>query len=561
MPGSGATLGRMSRAVAAALALLTAGTLLLRTGILDSGYWIDEAITVGIASHELGDIPRLLRLDGSPPLFYLLLHGWMAVAGSGEAATRSLALVFALAAVPVSWWAGSAAFGRRAGALAAIGAAGCPFLTYYAQEARMYSLVAVLSVLACASFVLAFVHGRRRHLWLLGLWCVLLLYAHNWALFLLAGLAAAWLWLWHEGRVGARDGALLAGGVALLYAPWLPSLLFQASNTAAPWASRPSALSLMGIPGVLFGFVALPLLALAAGAALGRGRPPEGARLLGLVAAVAASLAFLGSQLEPAWAPRYFAVLFGPLLLALAAVLARGAGWTWVALAGVVAIWLASGPAPAKSNVRTVATTVAPALRPGDLVVSTPPEQVPVLYRYLPGGLRFLTPLGPVVGPAADGLARRRGADAGRHGGAGARAAGGRAPARPPHPAGHARRPAPVAGAVEPRGAQPHARVARLAAREPAPAPARPRPALDLAAATERGADASCSRHCRGESSAARPPRRVDLERRAPPAGPGRPAALRARARAGARRSRRSSTASPTGGCPPTSRAPSRPPS
>ena len=40
---------------------------------------------------------------------------------------------------------GSALFGRRAGALAAMGAAGCPFLTYYAQEARMYSLVAVLS--------------------------------------------------------------------------------------------------------------------------------------------------------------------------------------------------------------------------------------------------------------------------------------------------------------------------------------------------------------------------------------------------------------------------------
>jgi hypothetical protein len=44
-------------------------TLLLRTGILHSGYWIDEAITVGIASHGAGEIPGLLRLDGSPPLF------------------------------------------------------------------------------------------------------------------------------------------------------------------------------------------------------------------------------------------------------------------------------------------------------------------------------------------------------------------------------------------------------------------------------------------------------------------------------------------------------------
>ena len=105
----------MSRAVATALAILTAGTLLLRTGILDSGYWIDEAITVGIASHDVRDIPDMLRLDGSPPLFYLLLHGWMALAGTGEAATRAPALLFALLAVPVSWWAGTAVFGPPRG--------------------------------------------------------------------------------------------------------------------------------------------------------------------------------------------------------------------------------------------------------------------------------------------------------------------------------------------------------------------------------------------------------------------------------------------------------------
>jgi mannosyltransferase len=118
----------MSRAVLAPLALVTAGTLLLRTGVLHSGYWIDEAITVGIASHPLADIPSTLRLDGSPPLFYLLLHGWMTLAGTTEAGTRALALLFALLAVPVAWWAGSAVFGRRAGLLAAAGAAGCPFL-------------------------------------------------------------------------------------------------------------------------------------------------------------------------------------------------------------------------------------------------------------------------------------------------------------------------------------------------------------------------------------------------------------------------------------------------
>jgi mannosyltransferase len=80
-------------------------------------------------------------------------------------------------------------------------------------------------------------------------------------------------------------------------------------------------------------------------------------------------------------------------------VLSRGARWTAVALAAIGAIWLFTGNPPAKSNVRTVAHRVAPEIRAGDLVVSTQPEQVPVLYRYLPQGVLYLTPLGHVVDP------------------------------------------------------------------------------------------------------------------------------------------------------------------
>ena len=336
----------------------------------------------------------------------------MALAGTSEAATRAPALGFALLAVPVSGWAGCALFGRRAGIVAAVGAAGCPFLTYYAQETRMYSLVAVLSVLAAASFVLAFVHGRRRHRWLLGVWLVLLLYSHNWALFLAVGMAAGWAWLWRQGRVDGRDGARLAAAVALLYALCLSSLAFQAANTAAPWAERPSPLHLLLVPAGLFGAMAVPGLAIAVATALRRERAPEGAGLLVVITAVAATVAFLGSQLEAAWSARYFAVLFGPLLLALAAVLARGTAWTWAALLGVLGVWLASGPAPAKSNVRAVAATVAPAIRAGDVVACTQPEQVPVLYRYLPSGPLFVTPLGTVADPRLtdwrDGVERLR---------------------------------------------------------------------------------------------------------------------------------------------------------
>ena len=99
----------------AGLGLAVAVSLLLRIGTLHSGYWIDEGISVGIASHPLSDIPRALIEDGSPPLYYVLLHGWIVLFGAGEAATRSLSLLFALATVPAAWWAARSIFGPRAG--------------------------------------------------------------------------------------------------------------------------------------------------------------------------------------------------------------------------------------------------------------------------------------------------------------------------------------------------------------------------------------------------------------------------------------------------------------
>jgi hypothetical protein len=358
--------------VAVALLLLTAASVALRTGALDAGFWIDEAIAVGIASHDPGEIPALLRQDGSPPLYYLLLHGWMAIAGEGEAAARALSLVFAAVAVPVAWW---AAGGRRAGMVAAAIVAICPFLTYYAQEARMYTLVAVLSLVATAAFI------RRRPV-ILVVALTLLLYTHTWGVFLLAGFAVAGL---------RRGGLVPLAVVAVLYLPWVPSLVSQALHTGAPWSITPSVLYLV------------PAAAAVAW------RPRDELVLAGAAGLV---LAWLASQITPAWSPRYLFVLFGPVLLVLAA---RRAAWVAVvALAGAAVL---TAPVP-KSNARAVAASVAQSLRPGDLVVVTQPEQVPVLDRYLPAGVDYLTPLGTPADPALtdwrDALARVRAARAKR---------------------------------------------------------------------------------------------------------------------------------------------------
>ena len=54
---------------AVVLAGLMALSLFLRTRAIHAGFWIDEGLSVGIASFPLTEIPHVLRQDGSPPLY------------------------------------------------------------------------------------------------------------------------------------------------------------------------------------------------------------------------------------------------------------------------------------------------------------------------------------------------------------------------------------------------------------------------------------------------------------------------------------------------------------
>src|ERR1051325_2259176 len=55
-----------------------------------SDLWLDEALSVNIARLPLRDLPTALKHDGAPPLYYVLLHVWTAVLGSGDWAVRAL---------------------------------------------------------------------------------------------------------------------------------------------------------------------------------------------------------------------------------------------------------------------------------------------------------------------------------------------------------------------------------------------------------------------------------------------------------------------------------------
>ena len=207
-------LSRAWLVVPAGLAALVLLSLVLRTRELGVGFWIDEGLSVGISDRPLGDIPDALRLDGSPPLYYMLLHVWMAVAGTSEEAVRALSVACAVLTVPVAWWAAHGLWGTRAGWMAAVLAATNPFLTQYAQEGRMYALLALLALVASAAFARAFAWSGRA--WAIAYAVVLaaMLYTHNWALFFGAACGLVWLYLVARSDGGERRETLVLGAIA-----------------------------------------------------------------------------------------------------------------------------------------------------------------------------------------------------------------------------------------------------------------------------------------------------------------------------------------------------------
>jgi len=259
-----------------------------------------------------------------------------------------------------------------------------------------------------------FAFGRRRYLPLFFVLLALMLYTHNWGLFLAAGLACALVPCWYvsENRHSFwRDALIGFGGAGLLYLPWLPTLLHQVQHTGAPWLNPPN----FGAPvqitkSLLGGGTPTVSLVLAGGSGIAavisrRVEDKERTAVLAGALTVLATLAIAWtvSQVSPAWTTRYLGVLLGPMLLIAALGLARAGALGLVALVIILGIWAIprSYGLENKSNAADLRNAVVPELSEGDLVISMQPEQGPVLAYHLEdlGGatkLKFASPLGAV---------------------------------------------------------------------------------------------------------------------------------------------------------------------
>jgi hypothetical protein len=233
------------------------GVLLLATALrlyrLGAGsLWYDETVSVHLASKSMPALLAHTAGDIHPPGYYLLLHGWTHLAGSGDFAVAFPSLFFGLLLVALAYRIAARVFGPVAGLLAALLVALSPYNLWYSQEVRMYTLGAALGMGLLDALLSGLGIGctpRRRagrrwnRSWLavyaalgaLGLWNLyyfaFLLVTAN----LMVGLW--WLGCWRKGRASwAWMGrwALAQGAVLLLYAPWIPVAWRQATQPPVP---------------------------------------------------------------------------------------------------------------------------------------------------------------------------------------------------------------------------------------------------------------------------------------------------------------------------------------
>ncbi len=151
--------------------------------ILNQSLWRDEAFSALLSEKSPLQIIPLTMRDATPPFHYFLLHYWMLMFGTSEVAIRGLSFIFHILTVFIVFLiARKLIKSTLVQSLIALATLLNPFLLQYAFEARTYSLLAFLSILA------VYLAISRKYV-LSGVVLSLAIFTHNFAVFTLVAFA------------------------------------------------------------------------------------------------------------------------------------------------------------------------------------------------------------------------------------------------------------------------------------------------------------------------------------------------------------------------------------
>jgi uncharacterized membrane protein len=248
------------------------GLRLLRLG--HQGLFLDEAWSWVVTNLSFKGIAELSFRDPHPPLYYFLLKLWTAFIPSTEAGLRALSVVFSIFSMVTIVVFVYRKWNARAATYAGWFVALSSFDLYYAQEARMYTLLGLLWLLSYLALLQA-LEGFAYCYILWGLIGIAMAWTHFYGLLVVGSqLVFIWghrLWLGFHRRYELLLDIWSVIGTVLAIVGSLPILLLlgthQSSGAGGAWIPKTDAILV---------FFAL----LSTGLAAGRGYFLDGSHLL-----------------------------------------------------------------------------------------------------------------------------------------------------------------------------------------------------------------------------------------------------------------------------------------
>ncbi len=375
--------------------------------------WSDEGLSLYRArltlSENLTNVivvpPGVPTQDTNPPLYFIVLSVLRAVAGESEYALRFVSVIAGVLLVPLLCVTGRRLFSEPAGLLAALLGTVSPFLVWYAQEVRMYTLLAALSLASVYLLLRAIDFSARseearsvksQHRWLIWIaWAAVTaatLYTHFTAFFLLLFEGSVLLAVLIRRR--RREAVIVIMLLAVLALPLALYAISRAQQSVDPvFGFRP----LDSIAAEVWGtfvvgrtndffqpwWAVLPALLLFMIGLVGGVMRKSGrwATLLTALYLFVPLLAFYAATfVRPLYSgPRHLMLLLPPIYLLVASGLALL--WQRVRLAGMMALaaaliimgwWLNvqwTDPAYLKDDMRSAACMIAAQATPEDVVI------------------------------------------------------------------------------------------------------------------------------------------------------------------------------------------------
>lgn len=388
-----------------------------------SGLYLDEAQVLSISMlPEASDLFRFLASHEShPPGYYLLIRMWQELLGGSNRSGIAFSLAAGVLLIPLTFSIVSRLLGsRRDGAVAAWLVALSPTAVRYSGMVRPYVILEALVLVAMfclASFIQS---GSWRAA--LGYWGsgTLMVYVHNWAWLVLAGLSLAAIgWVITRGISRRTLPRLVIANllIGVAFLPWLGALGQQIAFAGHPPWPRSVASTvaestwvLVGVPlpqAVLIGMATLLLsmIRMRAGVRLSGNRYLLVVMCLTTVLLVT-GFAILLAPIARLLIPQCYAMLTPLVLVAVACVLHVDQLLSRRLAGGVLAVCLLASAGRlavtsgwVRSDMREIGAFLTSRVAPEDLVLVYPDYPAPTLARYfVPPGEVFTYPRGGLPG-------------------------------------------------------------------------------------------------------------------------------------------------------------------